>query len=49
MIELPDVSDPDCYAQGFPHALFQELRREAPVCWHEGDYSGGPGYWIISR
>jgi cholest-4-en-3-one 26-monooxygenase len=49
MIEVPDVSDPDVFETGFPHELFGELRREAPVLWHEGDYEGGPGYWIVSR
>lgn len=49
MIELPDVSNPDSFQDGFPHELFRRLRREAPVCWHESDYAGGPGYWIISR
>ena len=49
MIEVPDVSHPDAFEKGFPHELFRRLRREAPVCWHEGDHEGGPGYWIISR
>ncbi len=49
MIEVPDVSDPDAFENGFPHELFGQLRREAPVYWHAGDYAGGPGYWIISR
>jgi cholest-4-en-3-one 26-monooxygenase len=49
MIEIPDVSDPDAFESGFPHEVFRELRREAPVYWHEGDYQGGRGYWIISR
>ncbi len=47
--ELPDVSHPDTFAAGFPHEVFARLRRESPVCWHEGDYEGGRGYWIISR
>jgi cholest-4-en-3-one 26-monooxygenase len=49
MNAIPDVSDPDAYAHGVPHEAFKELRREAPVYWHEGDYQGGRGYWIISR
>ena len=49
MIEVPDVSDPDVFESGFPHEIFRQLRREAPVYWHEGDYQGGRGYWIISR
>jgi cholest-4-en-3-one 26-monooxygenase len=49
MLRVPDVSDPDAFQHGFPHELFRELRREAPVYWHEGQYDGGPGYWILSR
>jgi cholest-4-en-3-one 26-monooxygenase len=48
MIEVPDVSHPDTFENGFPHELFRELRRESPVHWHEGDHGGGPGYWILS-
>jgi cholest-4-en-3-one 26-monooxygenase len=49
MIDIPDVSHPDTFADGFPHEAFRRLRREAPVYWHEGDYLGGRGYWILSR
>ena len=49
MIQVPDVSHPDAFTKGFPHDVFRELRRAAPVYWHEGDYQGGRGYWIISR
>ena len=49
MIEVPDVSHPDTFEHGFPHDLFRRLRRESPVHWHEGDYAGGRGYWIVSR
>ena len=47
--ELPDLSNPDAFEKGFPHELFRRLRREAPLCWHEGEYDGGPGYWVVSR
>lgn len=49
MLPIPDVSNPDTYQNGFPHEVFRQLRHESPVHWHEGDYVGGPGYWIISR
>ncbi len=49
MTIVPDVSNPDAFEHGFPHEVFAELRRDAPVYWHEGDYQGGPGYWIVSR
>jgi cytochrome P450 len=48
-LSIPDVSHPDSFEKGFPHEAFRRLRREAPVFWHEGDYQGGRGYWIISR
>ena len=48
-VEVPDVSNPDTFADGFPHETFRALRREQPVAWHEGDVYGGPGYWIVSR
>ena len=49
MIEVPDISNPKAFDDGFPHEVFAELRREAPIYWHEGDYTGGPGYWIVSK
>ena len=49
MIEIPDLSHPDAFEHGFPHELFRRLRHDAPVAWHEGEYDGGPGYWIASR
>ena len=44
MIDMPDLSDPDTFAEGFPHDVFRALRREAPVYSHEGDYEGGRGF-----
>ncbi len=48
-LEILDVSNPETFENGFPHDFFRRLRRDAPVCWHEGDVHGGPGYWIVSR
>jgi len=48
-LEILDVSNPETFENGFPHDFFRTLRRDAPVCWHEGDVHGGPGYWIVSR
>ena len=48
-MQLLDVSNADTFREGFPHAFFRALRREAPVAWHDGDVFGGPGYWIVSR
>ncbi len=48
MIEPLDLSNPDSFANGYPHDFFRQLRREAPVYWHEGehrepDFPGEPG------
>ena len=48
-MQIPDLSNPDTFVEGFPHELFRALRREQPVAWHEGDSFGGPGYWIITK
>ena len=51
-----NLSDPDAYHAGPPHAYLRRLRQEAPVCWHE---KPGPevrsnskletGYWLLSK
>ena len=41
-----DLSDPDTYASGMPHAAFRELRRRAPVAWHP--YADGPGFLALT-
>lgn len=48
-----DLTDARTFAQGFPHDVFTNLRRESPVCWQEfpegfpGDHD--PGFWVLSR
>lgn len=37
------LNDPTFYA-GDPHPLYERLRREAPVAWHEG-----LGFWAVTR
>ena len=56
MITPIDLSHPDNFENGFPHEYFRQLRREAPVYWHAGEYLPpefpgvpGPGYWILSK
>ena len=51
-----DLSNPDSFASGFPHAYFAMLRRSAPVSWNEGrprtsanGMSIERGFWVISR
>lgn len=48
-----DITDPDTYASGVPHATFRRLRDTDPVSWweeHEAT-SGqkGSGFWAITR
>jgi len=42
-----DLTSPDAFAAGAPHAWFRQLRREAPVSFQpEPD---GPGFWCLTR
>jgi len=45
-----DLTDLDNFAHGFPHAIFQEHRRVAPVAWHEptAHTPGGEGFWSVA-
>ncbi|AII10827.1 cytochrome P450 [Rhodococcus opacus] len=48
-----DLGNPDAYAEGIPHGVFDQLRREEPVVWvdepaGEG-FDGGPGFWAVTR
>jgi cholest-4-en-3-one 26-monooxygenase len=42
-----DLSDPDSYAAGIPHAHFRELRMHDPVSWQPE--RGGRGFWAVTR
>ena len=42
---VPNLWDPDAFAQGPPHALFDELRRTEPVFWQE--MPDEPGFWAV--
>ena len=42
-----DLSDPNLYAEGDPHAIWRWLRENAPVYWHR--QRSGPGYWVVTR
>jgi cholest-4-en-3-one 26-monooxygenase len=42
-----NLNDLDAFEQGCPHEMFELLRREAPVFWHEEPQ--GPGYWAITK
>jgi cytochrome P450 len=45
-----DLTDLDHFAHGFPHALFEIHRREAPVYWHEPTRHtpDGEGFWSVA-
>jgi len=43
-----DLTDPDIFQQGTPHAMFKVLRREAPVYWHP-EKRGCTGFWAITK
>jgi cytochrome P450 len=42
-----DLTDPDLYASGDPHATFAELRRSPGLRWHPE--AAGPGFWSVTR
>lgn len=45
-----DFTDLDNFASGFPHALFEVHRREAPVYWHQPSEHtpDGEGFWSVA-
>jgi cytochrome P450 len=45
-----DFTDLDLFANGFPHALFEIHRREAPVWWHAPTRHtpDGEGFWSVA-
>ena len=52
-LEQLDLDDYELYRHGFPHALFREMREQAPVWRHpEGPSDnaiGGQPFWVLSR
>jgi cytochrome P450 len=42
-----DITDPDVYVSGVPHATFKRLRDEDPVSWWEE--KDGRGFWAVTR
>jgi cytochrome P450 len=42
------LDDAGFFTNGHPYAVYEQLRRDAPVCWHpEGE--GLPGFWAVTR
>jgi cytochrome P450 len=44
---MQSLLDPLTFAHGHPLALYEKLRREAPVSWHEEP--GAAGFWALTR
>jgi cholest-4-en-3-one 26-monooxygenase len=47
-----DLSNPDSFVGGLPHAYFRALRREDPVHWNEvhcDPARNGRGFWTITK
>ncbi|NJN99781.1 MAG: cytochrome P450 [Anaerolineales bacterium] len=42
-----DITDPETYLNGVPHATFKRLRDEEPVSWW--DEKEGSGFWAVTR
>jgi cytochrome P450 len=43
-----DITDPDTFVGGVPHATFERLRRTDPVSWW-AEHDGGRGFWAVTR
>ncbi len=47
-LDQVDLLDHDLFAEREPWDVFELLRREAPVYWHEGPEEGD-GFWNVTR
>ncbi len=45
---LPDLTDPDLYSNGDPHAAWAMMRRECPVIWHDHGNAGQEPFWAVT-
>jgi cholest-4-en-3-one 26-monooxygenase len=45
-VETVDLTDPATWEAGVPHDVFDAMRREAPVSWHERPTGN---YWSLTR
>ncbi|TMB20148.1 MAG: cytochrome P450, partial [Deltaproteobacteria bacterium] len=48
-LEGINLKDPLLFEQGMPHALFRQLRDEAPVYWNEEPEEDEPGFWALTK
>jgi cytochrome P450 len=51
MLQDIDLTDLGRFTSGFPHHVFDTLRRQAPVWFHPptAHTPGGEGFWVLSR
>jgi cytochrome P450 len=49
-LEDLDLTDPNLYLKGDPHAAWKLLREQAPVFWHQKGARGtrGQGFWAVT-
>ncbi|KAL6240299.1 hypothetical protein RBB50_012786 [Rhinocladiella similis] len=50
-LEDIDLTDPDLYMKGDPHAVWRLLRQQAPVFWHKNGVAPaykGQNFWCVS-
>jgi len=48
-VEKIDLGDMELWKDGFPHAIFERLRREDPVHWSPmATWENEPGFWSIT-
>jgi cytochrome P450 len=43
-----DLTDPDTFVAGVPHATFRRLRLDDPISWWP-EHDGGRGFWAVTR
>ena len=49
-VDQLDLGDMDLWKDGFPHAIFERLRKEDPVHWSPMDtWDDEPGFWSITN
>jgi cytochrome P450 len=49
VVSLDDITDPDTYVRGVPHATFEHLRRHDPVSWWQEHDHPDHGFWAVTR
>ena len=52
-LDSVDLTERSLFRDGFPHPVFDHLRRMAPVWWHPAkpgcEGTSGKGFWVLSR